>query len=62
MFDFQNLSLFVNLLNFKGRVKTDDFNNPHCHRQELILVPGKLAQEFIIASKKINLFIGVKAL
>ena len=44
------------------RVKTDDPGNPHCHKQELTLVAGTLAQEAIIVSKNSNILIEIKAL
>ena len=44
------------------RVKTDDPDNPLCHRQELTLVSGTLAQEAILVSKNSNILIEIKAL
>ena len=43
------------------RVKTDDPGNLHCHRRELTLVAGTLAQEAIIVSKNSNILIEIKA-
>ena len=42
------------------RVKTDDPDNLHCHKQELTLVVRTLAQEVIIVSKNSKIFIKIK--
>ena len=43
------------------RVKTDDPDSLHCHRQEVTLVTGTLAQKAIIVSKNSNVLIEIKA-
>ena len=44
------------------RVKTDDPDNLHCHKQELSLLAGTLAQKAIIVLKNSNILIEIKAL
>ena len=43
------------------RVKTDDPENLNCHKQELTLVTGTLAQEAVLVSKNSNISIEIKA-
>ena len=44
------------------RLKTDNPDNLYCHRQELTLIAGTLAEEAIIASKNSNILLEIKAL